>query len=171
METPSESTSNDSRETIGAVLGRVPSGLFVLTAIDGTGHETGMLASWVQQVGFDPPAVSIAVQKARYLNTWISAVPRLALSILADGQTSLLKHFGRGFEPYEPAFNGLSIARTASGLPYLTSALGYLEGDVVNQCDAGDHFVYILKITGAGRSDTMSITQPIVHIRRNGFRY
>ena len=34
-------------------LGRLPSGLYVLTAGRGAA-ATGMLASWVQQVGFEP---------------------------------------------------------------------------------------------------------------------
>ena len=52
------------KQTVGKALGRIPSGVFVLTAV----HENrrdAMLASWVQQVGFDPPAVSIAVAKGR----------------------------------------------------------------------------------------------------------
>jgi flavin reductase (DIM6/NTAB) family NADH-FMN oxidoreductase RutF len=35
------------RQSDGYVLGLTPSGLFVLTAADAAGHETGMLASWV----------------------------------------------------------------------------------------------------------------------------
>jgi len=29
-------------------------------------RSTGMLASWVQQVGFDPPMISVAVKKGRF---------------------------------------------------------------------------------------------------------
>ena len=43
-------------EALAAALGRVPSGLVVLTARHGA-RETGMLASWVQQCSFDPPQV------------------------------------------------------------------------------------------------------------------
>ena len=38
-------------------LGRVPSGLFILTAGNGP-TETGLLASWVQQCSFDPPRLT-----------------------------------------------------------------------------------------------------------------
>ncbi|MBI3469346.1 MAG: flavin reductase family protein, partial [Planctomycetes bacterium] len=37
-------------DPIGPILGRLPSGVFILTARDGT-DETGMLASWVMQAG------------------------------------------------------------------------------------------------------------------------
>ena len=54
----------DPSDALAAALGRIPSGLFVLTATSG-GAETGMLASWVQQCSFDPPQVTVAVNKER----------------------------------------------------------------------------------------------------------
>ena len=58
-------TSGDSsREGISRALGRVPSGLFIVTA--GTGESaTGFLASWVQQSSFEPPMVSVGIKKER----------------------------------------------------------------------------------------------------------
>ena len=58
-----EATNDPTTQAIGAVLGRVPSGVFILTASDGQGKETGMLASWVQQAGFDPPCDTVAVNQ------------------------------------------------------------------------------------------------------------
>ena len=56
-----------------AALGRIPSGLFVLTARNGE-RETGMLASWVQQCSFTPPCVSVALRKGRELIPVVSAL-------------------------------------------------------------------------------------------------
>ncbi|MBC8108463.1 MAG: hypothetical protein H7Z14_17895, partial [Anaerolineae bacterium] len=41
---------------IGKALGRIPSGVFVLTAAH-AGERMAMLASWVQQAAFEPPAI------------------------------------------------------------------------------------------------------------------
>ena len=49
-------------QTIGKVLGRIPSGIFVLT-VKHDGRATAMLASWVQQAAFAPPAISVALAK------------------------------------------------------------------------------------------------------------
>ncbi|MGH7200022.1 MAG: flavin reductase family protein, partial [Planctomycetaceae bacterium] len=68
------------RRQIGPVLGRTPSGVFILSVSDGDGRETGMLASWVQQAAFDPPMLTVAVNRARYLHDWLSRAPRMALS-------------------------------------------------------------------------------------------
>jgi len=159
------------REAIGAVLGRAPSGLFVLSAGDGAGLETGMLASWVQQASFDPPMVSIAVNRDRYLIDWLGGHPRLALSIVAASQKDVLKHFGKGFPPGEPAFEGLSIVRGATGLPMLADSIGGLDGEIAGRIDAGDHVLFLVRIESAVAGTLLDSAQPTVHVRRNGFRY
>src|SRR5688572_20884530 len=106
-----ETTPPDSpgREAIASVLGRTPSGLFILTATDGGGNETGMLASWVQQASFEPPMLTVAVNRQRYLHEWLERTPFLGLSLLGSSQKKLLGHFARGFEPGQPAFDGLAV--------------------------------------------------------------
>ncbi len=153
------------------VLGRVPSGLFIATARSASGEETGMLASWVQQAGFEPPTITVAVKTKRYLNDWLGTAPRLAVCVIGESQKELLSHFGKGFEPDEPAFEGLTIARTGSGLPVLTDCLGWLAGDVIGHVDAGDHVVYVVKLSEAGRGLRLDDEKPWVHIRRNGLGY
>lgn len=162
---------DDARTSIGRLLGRLPSGVFILTAADNSGHETGMLASWVQQASFDPPAVTVAINKERYLNAWLAERPLVVLNIIAEKRPALVKHFAKGFAPDESAFDGVHTTRAASGLPILTDALGYLEGEVTASLDAGDHMVYVVRISGAGAGDESSLPQPMVHIRKNGFSY
>src|SRR5437588_2323092 len=104
-----------------AALGRVPSGLFVLTVGRG-GRETGMLASWVQQCSFDPPQISLAVKPGRLAADLLTDGAAFGLNILGAGQTDLLKHFGKGFGSGEPAFTGLDVYHTAEGVPVLRAA-------------------------------------------------
>jgi len=159
------------REAISPILGRIPSGVFILTAADGQGNETGMLASWVQQASFEPPAITVAVNKQRYLNEWLGSNPEIALSLIGENQFEFLKHFGKGFEPGEPAFAEIQIDRAQNGLPVLTAALGHLAGKIIGQIDAGDHIVYAVEITGADSSEVLNESKPMVHIRKNGFNY
>lgn len=171
MSNKSESESDTLRDRIAPVLGRIPSGIFVLTAADGEGRETGMLASWVQQASFFPPMISVAINKKRYLNDWLKKSPQLALSLVGQSQSHFLKHFGHGFEIDEPAFDGVQILRGDTGLPVLAEALGYLEGRVTGQIDAGDHIVYLAEVIGAGAGERLAIEKPLVHIRKSGLNY
>ena len=51
----------DPVKELAAAVGRIPSGLFVVTVRNGD-RETGLLASWVQQCSFEPFQVSVAVK-------------------------------------------------------------------------------------------------------------
>ncbi len=159
------------KEKIAPLLGRIPSGVFILTATDGNGNETGMLSSWVQQAAFEPPIFSVAVNSKRYLNDWLAKAPEVVLNFVGETQFEFLKHFGKGFEPDQPAFEGIDIERGTTGAPIIKGALAYLEGRVLSQTIAGDHTIYFVEIIAAGPADKLEIEKPMVHIRKNGFGY
>lgn len=161
----------DPQRDIAAVLGRVPSGIFVLTASDGAGHETGMLCSWVQQSSFTPPAVTIALRRDRYVNEWLSRTRKATLNLVGESAKQFLVHFGRGFKIDEPAFEGIDIRRGLTGLPVLVEALGYLEGNIVGSIAAGDHLVHVLEIVAAGAGEMLHEEHPMVHVRKSGLSY
>jgi 3-hydroxy-9,10-secoandrosta-1,3,5(10)-triene-9,17-dione monooxygenase reductase component len=163
--------STTEQDSLAAVLGRLPSGLFVLVAGDDHGRQTGMLASWVQQASFAPPTVTVAIKRGRYLHDWLRKRPDIVLNILGESQKKLLGHFGKGFEPDEPAFEGLDVATAANGLTVLTHSLGWLEGRVTGTLDGGDHIIYLVELTGGERGTAFDTEKPWVHLRKSGFGY
>lgn len=152
---------------IGGALARLPSGLFILTG--GRGDEaTGMLASFVQQVGFEPPCVVVALHKDRHLREQVSRDGVFCLSVLDEASRSLLGHFARGFDPEERAFEGVDVAVGSLGIPFPTAAHAVLECEVVGEADWTDHIVFCGRVVaGTCRGDAT----PLVHIRKNGFSY
>ena len=150
------------------VLGRVPSGIFILTVGSGT-RATGMLASWVMQAGFEPPMVTFALARGRFVGDWIEAAGRCTLNQVPSDGKVLLKHFGRGFAPDENAFDGLELLDVSAAGPVPAASSSFLDLEVVGRLDEGDHLVYLARVVGAGviRDDA----EPYVHIRSNGFRY
>ncbi len=121
---------------LASALGRVASGLFVLTLQRET-IATGMLASWVQQCSFQPPRVSVAIQPKRELTSLLGPGQTFTLNLLEDGQTDMVAHFGRGFALKDDAFVDLDIRREGTGI-ILTEALAYLHCKVVERVSAGD---------------------------------
>jgi flavin reductase (DIM6/NTAB) family NADH-FMN oxidoreductase RutF len=154
-------------QALAAALGRVPSGLFILTVRQGE-QETGMLASWVQQCSFEPPQVSVAVQRGRFVHGLLADGVAFAVNVLADGQSNLLKHFGKGFSAGEPAFNGLDVYHTPAGVPVLRQALAHLDCRVAGRFATGDHDLVIGQVVG-GRPHADG--PPAVHVRKNGLKY
>lgn len=152
---------------LAAALGRIPSGLFILTVAQG-GKETGFLASWVQQCSFHPPMVSVAIQPKRSVVPFLNQGAAFTLNLLEDGQTDMIAHFGKGFAPGDDAFSGLDVDRSGPGGPVLTEALAVLHCRVVQRCPAGDHDLFLGEVTG-GR--LLGEGRPMVHVRKNGFHY
>jgi flavin reductase (DIM6/NTAB) family NADH-FMN oxidoreductase RutF len=152
---------------INAILGRVTSGIYILTAGVGS-RATGMLTSWVMQAGFDPPMITVGVKQGRYIAEWISRGEPFNLNVLAEGQKDLLKHFSRGFESDQPAFEGLEIRRCARGVPILGAALGHLECELVSHVDSGDHRIFLARVVRGG---LLNDRPPMVHIRKSGANY
>jgi len=150
------------------VLGRVPSGIYILT-IGTHGRETGMLVSWVMQAGFEPPMVSVAVRLGRYVCDWITAGEPFVLNVVGESQRKLMRHFAQGFELGMPAFDGLTITHCARGVPILCDSLGHLQCEPVRHVDSGDHRVFLANVV-RGRL-THAHAHPMVHIRKSGANY
>src|SRR5207248_2071384 len=92
------SMSDELKQSIGKALGRIPSGVFVLTA-QHAGAKAAMLASWVQQAAFDPPALSVALAKGRPIADFIRGSRKFALSIVPQDDSSLMRRYARALAP------------------------------------------------------------------------
>jgi flavin reductase (DIM6/NTAB) family NADH-FMN oxidoreductase RutF len=149
-------------------LGRIPSGLYILTVRNG-GRASGMLASWVQQAGFEPPMLTVAVKRDRYIGEWIDASGKFALNQIAVGSKALIRHFGRGFAPDADAFEGIAIRREADGGPILDDALAYLDAEVAGEIAGGDHRIFLARVAAGELLNPNA--EPLLHVRANGFHY
>jgi flavin reductase (DIM6/NTAB) family NADH-FMN oxidoreductase RutF len=150
------------------ILGRVASGIYILT-IGRDKRATGMLASWVMQAGFEPPCITVAVKRGRYVAEWLAAGEPFVLNVIGEKQFAYLKHFGKGFEPGEPAFEGIGVETAGNGVPALTGVVGRLECLPASHVESGDHTIFLATVTGGELSS--SELAPMVHIRKNGGSY
>lgn len=149
-------------------LARIPSGLFVLTA--GRGEASAaVLVSFVQQVGFDPPAVSVAVKKGRdHLLRLLRVERAFCLSVLAEGDKALLGHFAAGFPEGTDPFAGIDTERAANGVPFLRTACAHLACELTGEADWSDHLLLCGRVLGG---DATRDRKPWVHLRKNGLGY
>ena len=164
----SQSPGENIEMTVGKAIGRIPSGVFILTARH-NGRDEVMTASWVQQAGFDPPCVTVALRHGRFVTEWVAQTGRFTLNQLAQGQKSLIRHFARGFEPAEDAFAGIALRRTEAGGVALENALAFLDAEVLGGADSGDHRIFVGRVVGG--SVLRPEGEPAVHLRRTGFHY
>lgn len=169
MPLPTQTPAAALTDGLAAALGRIPSGLFIVTwRADDT--DRGTLASWVMQAGFEPPLVSVAVALGRDLLASIRAGSPFAVSVLADSQRSLLARFGKPPADGEDPFAGLALDRTPAGVAVFAEAAAWMECRVAGEAAAAaaDHVVVLGRIeAAAGRPEVT----PLVHLRRSGLRY
>jgi flavin reductase (DIM6/NTAB) family NADH-FMN oxidoreductase RutF len=154
-------------DPIGAALGRIPSGLFVVTWREGD-RDHGMLASWVMQAGFAPPAVSVAIAPGRDLLAAIDRGATFAINVLGEGQRPLLSRFGRPATAGEDPFDGLEHSRTPAGDLILQGSAAWLACGPLGRLEVTDHVIMLARIDAAGPG---SVADPLVHVRKNGLRY
>jgi flavin reductase (DIM6/NTAB) family NADH-FMN oxidoreductase RutF len=159
--------SDDPDKQLAAALGRITSGLFVLT-VKRDQMETGMLASWVQQCSFQPPRLTVAINPDRPFASLLQRQSLFTLNVLESDQTDMIVHFGRGFPLEDDAFHELDVERGGLGGPVLSEALAALECRVIDRFSAGDHDLFVSQIL-SGR--LLGDGQPMVHIRKNGLHY
>jgi flavin reductase (DIM6/NTAB) family NADH-FMN oxidoreductase RutF len=157
----------DGSKTLASALGRIPSGLFVVTARQGQ-DETGMLVSWVQQCSFVPPRISVALQPKREVNAWLTPDCLFVVHLLAEEQKDLISRFAKGFALSEPAFTGLALQRDDEGPPILLAALGYLRCRLVQRLSVGDHDLLIGEVLSG---EILNEGKPRVHVRKSGLTY
>lgn len=161
-------------EPVAAALGRIPSGLFIVTWRDADdAPDRGMLASWVMQGGFAPPMLTIAVAPSRDLVAAIDQCRHFVVNVLSEQQRPLLARFGRPPAAGEDPFAGLRIDRTPAGNAAIADAASWLECRPASQTgggggQSGDHIVILARVTAAAAGPDL---QPLVHLRRNGLRY
>jgi flavin reductase (DIM6/NTAB) family NADH-FMN oxidoreductase RutF len=152
---------------LAAALGRIPSGVSILTARRGE-QASGMLTSWVQQCAFEPPHVSVGIKQGRPMNAWLTVGSQFNLNLLGDSQTKFVSHFGRGFALDAPAFENIELAASAANQPALVAALAVLECEVTNRVSVGDHDLILARVLAGAMQGS---EEPMVHLRKSGFRY
>ncbi|MDY7014888.1 MAG: diflavin flavoprotein [Cyanobacteriota bacterium] len=161
-------TSDSQADRTEQAVGRVVGSLCVVTTQKGD-LSNAMLASWVSQATFTPPGVTVAVAKERAIESMLHSGDRFVLNILPEGKQQLQKQFTKNYAPGQDRFENIETEMGNNGCPILTDALAYLECQVKDRMECGDHWlVYAVADTGKVR-DNEGVTA--VHHRKSGSFY
>lgn len=155
------------REDIGRALGRIANGVFVVTT-EKDGERHGMLASWVSQAAFEPPAVTVAFNKSRPMLEGLRG-QAIAINVLSAKNNDIFKAFARPNKAvHDDRFEGLELAPN-DGPPVFANAVAILNCTVTELMDAGDHVIALAQVRSARMINADA--EPMVHLRKNGFQY
>lgn len=165
-------TQPSSADSIGPALGRVPSGLFIVTTRDELGKPMGFLGSFVQQMALDPPTIAVAISKDREHLQAVRDCGRFGVSILGEDDKGLMKPFFKKPEDGSP-FDDVDHSAAprdgdGEGSPILTEALSWVDCRIAGEHNAGDHVV-VFGVVESGQLAREGA--PLIHTRKNGLRY
>lgn len=133
------------KEWIPAVA-KMTYGIYVLTSCF-TDKVSGMIASWVSQVSYEPPLVMVAVHTNRYSHPLIEQGGVFALHALTKNQKDYLSRL-KGPDP-ATRFAGIEWEKGTTGCPVLKECAAYLECRVKESFKPGNHTIFIGEIIAA----------------------
>jgi len=131
------------------VLRLISNGMYVITSKVGDEHAAATI-TWLTQVSFDPPLLSVGVRPGSRISEALHASRRAVVHILGTDQRAIAKSF---FVPPEvdlqgdaPTIGGHSFESTDAGARLL-DARAWMTCQVIDTLDCGgDHNLVVLEV-------------------------
>ena len=138
------------------VMGKFATGVTVLTV--GGEHVHGMTANAFTSVSLDPPLVLCCVANKAWMNEAITSAGSFGVNVLAADQEDVARYFADRRRPMGEAqfADDEWISGPHTGVPVLSTALAWLECELVGVQDGGDHSIFLGQVLNLYRNDSGS---------------
>jgi flavin reductase len=138
------------RTALRSVLGRFATGVTVVAA--GRGTPCGMTANAFTSVSLEPPLVLVCVDRSAAIYDTVLADGSFAVSMLSAGQEHVARYFADHSRPRGPEeFSAVEwFPGPSTGAPILHGAVAWLDCQLTNSYDGGDHEIFIGSVLASG---------------------
>jgi len=123
------------------VMRRFPVPVAVVTA-EVDGERFGLTVGSLVSLSLEPQLVGISIGKDSSSHEPIRRAGGWAVSLLADSQADVARHFARSGIPPVALWIGVDV-RDGSRGPLVDGALGWLQCRTVAEHETGDHTVFV----------------------------
>ncbi len=133
------------------VFWKMPSGLFVLGSRAGD-ERNGMTLNWASQVSSEPKLIAVSVEHPALTHRLITDGRVFALSLLDREDRALVRKFVKPAEvdPEARTLNGVAYHDGRSGAPVLDQAVAFLDCELRQAVEVGQHTLFIGEVVDAG---------------------
>jgi len=140
------------------VLGRYPTGVTLVSAIDHDGPFAMVIGSF-GSVSLDPPLVQFL--PGRESGTWkrISSTGNYCVNVLGENQLDLSNSF---FNKETDPFDTIEWSPGPTGSPIIDGCLAWIDCSIHAMHEAGDHYIVVGAVEGMGVGD--SEAQPLLFL-------
>lgn len=122
------------------VLGKYPTGVCVVTAVQPDGNPAGMVVGTFTSVSLNPPLVGFLPDKSSTSWPKIHTAGKFCINVLGADQTDLC---GRMASKAEDKFEGIDYSLTDNGSPLLQDVVAWIDCDLHSVTEAGDHYIVL----------------------------
>lgn len=155
------------KDEVASALGKIPSGLFILSLVDAFGKDDFMLASWVQQCSFTPLMVNIAIRSDRDILPLMTPGKPFNLHIIKEGQNQLVGRFLKPL-PDSDSLAGLNFNKEQGEPVVFIDTCSVLHCKAVSLLEAGDHKLLVAEVVSGA---ILAGGDPFTHVRKNARSY
>ena len=113
----------------------------------------GMTAAWVNQVSSQPPMISVAIGKNHYTSELIPKAKSFSVNILSPAQMELARKCGFTSGRDQDKLQEEEFTYQATGAPILSNCTGYLDCELSQQIEVGDHILFIGTVIKANKKN------------------
>jgi len=129
------------------VLGKYPTGVAIVTAIDSSGAPVGMVVGTFTSVSLDPPLIGYLPAKSSTSFPRIRTARSFCVNILAADQEDLCRRFAvSGGDK----FAGVRWSPALSGAPRFDGVAAWIDCEVEDVQEAGDHYIVLGQVRDLG---------------------
>ena len=134
------------------VLWKMPSGLYVVGSTDNGERRNAMTLNWATQVSSDPKWLGIGVEREAYTHELITAGGVFSLCVIDREDRAIVRKFTKPVDVDLAAktLNGFGyFDGPVTGAPVLSQAVAFVECEVRQSVDAGNHTLFLGEVVNA----------------------
>ena len=111
-----------------------------------------MTINWVTQVSFDPKLVGVSVEREAFTHELVADGGVFSVNLVAQEDRAIVRKFTKPVEVDLDArtLNGFPFHDGATGAPVLDQAVAYLDCEVRQSVELGDHTLFLGEIVDCG---------------------
>ena len=125
------------------VLGHYPTGVCVVTGCNADGLSSGLVVGSFTSVSLDPPLVAFSPDKGSTSWPQVRECGHFCVNVIGADQLDLCRKFAsKGRDKFE----GVAHRLSPRGLPVLDNIVAYIECELEDEIDAGDHTIVLGRV-------------------------
>lgn len=124
-------------------LGCFPTGVAVVTTVDGDGNAAGITVSSFNSVSLDPPLVLWSIDRYSANFEVFAGTGHFVVNVLSMAELELVSRFAQGGGD---KFAGLACRAGIGGAPILPEFAACFECETEHRYDGGDHVIIVGRV-------------------------